>query len=57
MGNACCNKADPDANNLEPNGQKPTKNVDGEPINPEILKQAAQNEDKIVKIQASIRGH
>lgn len=57
MGNACCNKADPDNANLEPNGNKPTKNVDGEPINPEILKNAAQNEDKIVKIQASIRGH
>lgn len=55
MGNACCNNAEKDQNNLEPNAVKPQAKE--ESIDPEVIKKATENEDKIVKIQAQVRGH
>lgn len=49
MGNSCCNNADKDQNNLEPNGTKPQPK-ENEPVDPELVKKAAENEEKIVKL-------
>lgn len=55
MGQACCNYsnfADKNALNY-PNGKKPEKL---DPNLQDLLKNAKENEDKIVKIQAAYRG-
>lgn len=52
MGNACCNNAEKDQNNLEPNAAKPQAKDGAGSIDPEVMKKATENEDKIVKLQA-----
>lgn len=51
MGNVCCNNAKDD-HNLNPEGNGGTKPLEkkDEPVDPELIKKAAENEDKIVKI-------
>ena len=56
MGNSCCNNAEKDAHNKDYSG-KPQKKQEGEELDPELLKHAADNEGKVVKIQANARGY
>ena len=57
MGNSCCNNAEKDAhlkdfsNTPQKKGEQSMAEVD-----PETLKRAAENEEKIVKLQAQTRG-
>ena len=56
MGNSCCNNAEKDVHGKDYTGSKPTKKAD-EGIDPALLKHAAENEEKIVKLQANTRGY
>ena len=57
MGNSCCNNAEKDAH-LKDFSNKPQKKDDKTmaEVDPEVLKRASENEEKIVKLQAQTRG-
>jgi hypothetical protein len=57
MGNTCCNNADKDAHDKDYSNkpQKKQDEVAGE-VDPELLSRAAENQEKIVKLQANTRG-
>jgi hypothetical protein len=57
MGNACCNNAEKDHNVVEYTKPQARKNGDeAEELDPELLKRAEENKEKIVKLQANTRG-
>jgi len=59
MGNTCCNKADKDPNAVDYQSKPQTRKNGEEQVDdmdPDLLKRAGENEDKIVKLQAQTRG-
>ena len=58
MGNSCCNNQEKDKH-AQDFGNKPVKSgadPDGT-VDPEVLKLAHENEQKIIKLQANTRGY
>ena len=58
MGNACCNNADnKDQHAQDYNTTNKPQIKDKDVIDPEVIKKATENEQKIVKLQANTRGY